>query len=92
MDSYQAVRDAAQQAFDISYVTQAATEAIHEVSREMTKPSVLMKPDLRKDGNAWIALYGENLAIGVVGCGETPAQAMDDFDVAWYKASGSSAN
>ena len=31
----------------------------------------------------WIALYGENLQTGVVGCGATPAEAMNEFDLAW---------
>jgi len=47
------------------------------------KPSVLYRPTLSKDGNAWIALYGPDLATGVVGCGMTPAEAMDEFDLAW---------
>jgi hypothetical protein len=42
-----------------------------------------MRPALSLDGNKWIALYGENLQEGVVGIGDSPAEAMRDFDRAW---------
>jgi len=46
-------------------------------------PHVLMRPELFADGTAWCALYGENLAVGVSGFGETPAAAMAAFDKEW---------
>jgi hypothetical protein len=47
--------------------------------RMLTLISVL-NPKLLKDGNRWCFLYGENLQEGVVGFGETPYQAMLDFE------------
>ncbi len=46
-------------------------------------PHVLMRPAIFPDGNAWCALYGENIQEGVVGFGDTPAAAAADFDLAW---------
>ena len=81
--SDQAIREAAREAFDISWALQAANDAIHDVQHQMTRPSVLYRPAIMKDGNAWIALLGEDLQVGVVGTGDTPEQAMADFDRAW---------
>jgi hypothetical protein len=47
------------------------------------RPSVLWRPVLTQDGDAWVALYGPDLAVGVVGTGKTPEEAMADFDRAW---------
>lgn len=47
------------------------------------RPSAIWRPALTQDGDHWIALYGEDLAVGVVGCGKTPEEAMADFDRAW---------
>ena len=46
-------------------------------------PSVLYRPRLSADGTKWCALYGDDLASGVAGFGDTPAEAMHAFDVAW---------
>lgn len=60
----------------------AAQEAqIAEQARRA--PHVLMRPRIFPDGNAWCALYGENIQEGVVGFGETPEAAAADFDLAW---------
>lgn len=48
-------------------------------------PSAVFKPRLSIDGNQWCALYGENLQDGVAGFGDSPANAMWDFDRNWYK-------
>jgi hypothetical protein len=53
------------------------------VRAEMTRPSVLMRPRVYMDGNAWCALYGDNIMEGVVGFGETPELAAKAFDAAW---------
>lgn len=47
-------------------------------------PHVLMRPTLIQDGNAWLAIYGD-LPTGVEGTGDTPANAMADFDEAWNR-------
>ena len=46
------------------------------------EPHVVMRPEVTKDGNAWLCIYGD-LPTGVVGCGETPEKACADFDRAW---------
>ena len=50
-----------------------------------TMPSYLYRPKLAIDGNQWCALYGENLQDGVVGFGDSPYEAMEAFDKAWFE-------
>lgn len=50
-------------------------------------PHVLMRPRIFPDGDAWCALYGENIQEGVCGFGETPGAAAADFDLAWRQQS-----
>lgn len=47
-----------------------------------TKPSVLYRPTLQKDGDSWGDGYGD-FPTGVWGFGATPAEAMADFDKHW---------
>jgi hypothetical protein len=59
-----------------------------EVERQITAqvlraPHVLMRPAIFPDGNAWCALYGEDLQEGVAGFGDTPEAAAADFDKNW---------
>ena len=70
---------------DISFLRQDAREAIWGVQNAMTRPSVLYRPAISLDGNKWCALYGENLQDGVAGFGDTPEEAMQDFDAAWNR-------
>jgi len=57
-----------------------------DVIRDMhCTPSAIYRPSIAPDGNKWCALYGENLAEGVAGFGDTPAEAMADFDAAWHR-------
>lgn len=83
--SYQAVFDAAFRQFDISYVTAQAQQAISSVECELTRPSAVFRPRLFLDGALWCALYGDNLQDGVAGFGDSPANAMCDFDRNWHK-------
>jgi hypothetical protein len=84
MSDYQAVYDAVNLNFSgASYLWQHIQQEIYCVSHEMQRPSVLYRPSIQIDGNRWIALYGENLQDGVCGCGDTPAEAMADFDKNW---------
>jgi hypothetical protein len=46
-------------------------------------PHVVLKPDFGRDGNQWFFLFGENLAEGVAGFGDTPELAAAAFDKAW---------
>lgn len=53
------------------------------VAAELTRPSVLFRPNIAPDGNVWSALYGPNLMEGVAAYGDTPEEAARAFDVAW---------
>lgn len=80
-NSYQAIYDAAREAFDISYVRAMLQQDFSIAAQEMARPFVL----LRSDGNAWCALYGDNIQEGVCGFGSTPHEAAADFDKSWYQ-------
>jgi len=45
----------------------------------------LLKPRIFIDGNKWIVLYGENIQDGVAGCGDSPHEAVLDFNQNWNK-------
>jgi len=60
-------------------------ESLQQVAYEQMRPSVLFKPCLYRDGSLWCALFGEDLQSGVCGFGESPADAMWDFDKEWSK-------
>lgn len=81
-DSYMAANS-------ICHAADMAKASWQEAAWEQTRPSVVFKPTLSKDGNMWCALFGENLVDGVTGFGETPAKAMWAFDIAWLRPSGS---
>ncbi len=68
---------------NISHYFQQALQSFQQAAWEYERPSVVFKPTLSQDGDSWIALLGENIQEGVVGCGSTPAKAMYDFDRAW---------
>lgn len=80
------VADAVRQAFDISYVMPLVQQEIAGVGYEMQRPAVLFRPAIYIDGNKWCALYGANLQDGVAGFGDSPAEAMTDFDKNWHVA------
>lgn len=67
-----------------TYIESVARE-YQDTAWEQQRPSVLMKPALKIDGNMWCALYGDNLQDGVAGFGESPSAAMDNFDAQWVK-------
>lgn len=80
----EAVTDAARNAFDISHIIREVAQEFSAAGSDMQRPSVLFKPVITQDGNAWIVVLGPNLAVGVVGVGNTPAEAMLDFDRVFY--------
>lgn len=98
-DSYQAIYDAVRSRISGGNISDAVEQAIRDaqlgdsalsVVRSIqdavscyTDASAIYRPTLSQDGNAWLAIYGD-LPTGVVGCGDTPAQAMADFNRAWY--------
>jgi hypothetical protein len=71
----------------ICQAAQQASIATHQcaadVAREQMRPCVLFRPALSIDGDQWCALYGGNLQDGVAGFGDTPGEAMSDFDRQW---------
>lgn len=60
-----------------------AKESVREAAAGHARPSAVFMPRLSIDGDQWCALYGENLQDGVAGFGDSPADAMWDFDRAW---------
>lgn len=67
----------------IADAAEAARAAFAEVASEYNRPSAIYRPVLSRDGNKWIALYGEDLQVGCVGVGDSPALAMWNFDRAF---------
>ena len=67
----------------ICHAASIAGEEARISAAEYSRPSVVWKPKLFVDGNQWCALFGENLQDGVAGFGDSPANAMLDFDNAW---------
>lgn len=59
-------------------------EVQKQAASELMRPSYLYKPRLFIDGNQWCALFGENVQDGVAGFGNSPNEAMYDFDKEWY--------
>jgi len=74
-----AMRDA-----NLGHYAMQAAETIRQAVSEYERPCAVFRPKIAPDGNAWIALYGDNLQEGVAGCGDSPAEAMRAFDNAWY--------
>jgi hypothetical protein len=56
-----------------------------EVNQLRARPSVFYRPELTVDDNQWMALYGDNPQDGVAGFGDSPAEAMSDFDRVWVE-------
>lgn len=79
MTDYQAVFDA------VSHHAQMAGQAWQLAAYSHETPSAVYRPALSIDGNKWCALYGEDLMNGVAGFGDSPAEAMADFDHNWSK-------
>ena len=67
----------------IVHAAQMAGVEWQYTAAQMQRPSVLYRPVLSVDGNQWCALYGDNLQDGVAGFGDSPSDAMADFDKAW---------
>lgn len=98
-DNYQAVYDAVRSKIgnvdvgsavesamrneNISHYFMMAAENFRCTLAEYERPSAIYKPKLFIDHGKWCALYGENLQDGVCGFGESPKEAMFDFDKAW---------
>lgn len=74
----EAIRDAVRSAFDISFVVPQVQQEISNACAEMQRPAVLFRPTLEREDDHYIATYG-----AVVGMGDTPAEAMANFDNRW---------
>lgn len=68
---------------DVAMVAGTAESSMAEIVQEQVRPSVLFKPSLTVDGNQWCALYGKSLQEGVAGFGNSPEEAVRDFDKNW---------
>jgi hypothetical protein len=67
----------------ICHEARMAGAAIQEAAGMHQRPSAVFRPSLSIDGNQWCALYGANLQDGVAGFGDSPTDAMWDFDRNW---------
>jgi len=71
------------QAWDISFAVDVVKQEMCFSAAQYARPSAVYRPAISIDGNKWCALYGENLQDGVAGFGDSPADAMADFDKNW---------
>lgn len=80
------MNDTYQQLAASAIITAATTagEEVRTTASEYARPSVVWKPRLYVEGNQWCALLGDNLQDGVSGFGDSPADAMWDFDKQWF--------
>lgn len=63
---------------------QMACHEMQNAAAEHGRPCAVFKPTLSQDGNAWLAILGD-LPTGVVGVGDSPSEAMHDFDKKWFE-------
>ena len=64
----------------------AAANMAYTVECDRGRPSMLLRPTLKQDGNQWHAHFGEPFPEGVSGFGDSPYLAFVDFDEQWMKA------
>lgn len=99
-DSYQAIYDAVRSRISNGDIGRAVENVIREANvshyfwqaglsieaaaSQHERPSAVYRPELYPDGDKWCALYGKDLMEGVVGFGDTPQEAMSNFDVNWH--------
>jgi hypothetical protein len=62
-----------------------AAVCISQYAQNLNRPCTIWKPKLFIDGNKWCAIYGDNLMEGVAAFGDSPSDAMCEFDRAWYE-------
>lgn len=75
----------------IAHAADMAGISIRDAAARYEAPSAIYRPRIYIDGNKWCALYGDNLQDGVAGFGDSPADAMYDFDRNWSVKLGASA-
>lgn len=69
----------------ICHAAEACADNIRQAFADFGTPATLFRPKLSVDGDMWCALYGDDLQSGVAGFGKSPAKAMHDFNINWYK-------
>lgn len=72
---------------DDSFIQQALYRAAQEeisAAEIKSSPFCCYRPRLTLDGDKWIACFGENIQVGVVGIGDSPYEAEIAFNKAWY--------
>lgn len=52
-------------------------------TEQQYKRFAMLRPKVYKDGNKWCVLYGENTQDGVAGFGDTPHEAVIDWEANW---------
>lgn len=67
----------------IAHAASMAGESVQQVAWQHGTPSAVYRPRISIDGNQWCALYGDDLQKGVCGFGDSPGEAMADFDKNW---------
>ena len=67
----------------ISHAALMCQHSIQQVVCDYALPSAIYRPKVFKDGDSWCAMYGENLQDSVSGFGDTPAEAIADFNNCW---------
>ena len=70
---------------DVSFEMGQIRDEFVNLAILLGEPCAIYKPQLSIDGNQWCALYGENLQNGVAGFGDSPSEAMQDFNKNWYQ-------
>lgn len=69
--------------FYVERALSRVAEAAESAAEQQVRPSVLYRPALSVDGNRYCALYGKDLVVGISGFGDSPEEAMKNFDAAW---------
>ncbi len=66
---------------------EAACSRSHKAQEEQEfNLFAMLKPQLKRDGNQWSVLYGEDHQGGIIaGFGDSPYAAIMDFNSQWYK-------
>lgn len=83
-DVGQALESALREAFGgAQYQMQLIAQEWGSAASEHQRPSAVYRPAISIDGNQWCVLYGDNLQYGVAGFGDSPSDAMRDFDANW---------
>ena len=54
-----------------------------DLCAQWERPSAIYRPRLFKDGDKYCALYGDDLQSGCAGFGDSPSEAMYEFDKTW---------